>query len=99
MLWTSKQALQIKSTDHMDPIVYLENFFMGYIFQKREAAEEVVGLIMFLDRKHKLHKEPVFKGLPKHCKAFSVAERNTWLIIERSQCPLGFYFQNVLHVL
>lgn len=65
---------------------------MGYIFQKREAAEDAARLIMFLDRKHKLHKEPVFKGLPKHCKAFSVAERNTRLIIERSQWPLGFYF-------
>lgn len=83
----------------MDSIVYLDNFFMGYIFQKRAAAEEAVRLIMFLDRKHKLHKEPVFKGLPKHCKAFSGAERSTRLIIERSQCPLGFYFQNVLHVL
>lgn len=54
---------------------------------------------MFLDEKHKLQKEAGFKGLPRHCKAFAVAEGNTWLIIERSRCPLGLYFQNVLHVL
>lgn len=60
MLRTSKQALQIKSTDHTDSIVYLDHFFTGYIFQKGEAAEEAARLIMFLDRKHKLHKDPVF---------------------------------------